>query len=332
MDFVEAPFGGEGVEVPLVGLTVIGPDTEWSEYCKQSLFVDADGNLDLTRSEEEIAGFIQSWLYFGLISVLGDTIIDGQDFSTAGKSWPTVVDSKLIASALIDIKLRLLRLPNDSRKPILQRQTALLIKADDAVRWTEDQLTSRPNGLVDLILLSVKVLIGTIARSYDHVGGRSRLLDNPEVYLLWYDVAQRRSDQLRAASRALKTKMMENGWCIHQIHKILSRFDYQTAYFFARLPRPISARLGHERCTHNSCKGWDSKPGDTRARHEKTNCTCPTISVPSAEVARIIQSNCIPLVSVEEDLHGDLSLKLHTMKRYAKRGSCSFKAEFVMSQ
>lgn len=317
MDFVEAPFGGEGIEVPLVGFTAIGPDdTEWSEYRKQSPFVDADGNLDITRPQEEIAGSIQSWLYFGLLSVLDNKIIDVQDFSTVGKCWPTVVDSKRVASALIDTKASVHSLPARSRKPILQRQRVLLIKADEAARWVENHFTGHSSDLVDLILLSVKILIGTIACSFDYVQGGMR-------FGTWYDAAQKRNDHLKAASRALKTKMIEIGWCVHQTYKVLSTFNYQTAYFFARLPRPISARLGHKRCTKDSCKGWDSKIRRTRARHETETCTCSSVNVSSVEVAEIIRSNQIPLVSIEEDIHGDLSLKLHAMKRYVNPASCS---------
>ncbi|KAJ4323676.1 hypothetical protein N0V94_001735 [Neodidymelliopsis sp. IMI 364377] len=70
MDFIDAPFGGEGIEVPLVASTIMTSDwAKWEEYRKQSPVVNAEGNLDITRPQEEIAGFIQSWLYFGLLAV-----------------------------------------------------------------------------------------------------------------------------------------------------------------------------------------------------------------------------------------------------------------------
>jgi hypothetical protein len=318
MDFIDAPFGGEGIEVPLVASTVMTSDwAKWEEYRKQSPVVDAEGNLDITRPQEEIAGFIQSWLYFGLLAVVSGETIDGHNFSTAGKGWPTILDSKLVTSKLVNIRFDELRLPWERCKPIVVSQRLMLFKAGEAVIWVENHFIEQGSDLVDLVLLSVKILIGTIARSYDYARDDKTTGERwMKFRQLWHDVAQRRSDRLKPASRALATKMIETGWCVHQIHKILATFNYQAAYFFARLPRPVSARLEHKLCSKNSCKGWDSKPGDTHARHEIEGCTCSTITVSSVEVANIIRGNQVPLVSIEEDLHGKLSLKLHTMTRY----------------
>jgi hypothetical protein len=328
MDFVEPPFGGEGLEVPLVGLTVMDlTDNEWTEYRRRSPFVDAAGNLDVARPQQDIAGFIQSWLYFGLLAVLSDTTIEGRDLSIPGKRWSTVISSELVASELTDIKLGVLRLPRDKCMIELERHKTLLVKADEAVRWAERQFIGQPSKLVDLILLSVKVLIGTIAESYDCVcANMFEQLCGTSIQ--WYRIAKKRGDPLKAADRALQNKMIENGWCVHQIQKILSTFSYQTAYYFARLPRPRSARLGHMACTDSSCKGWDSKPGDTRARHATGTCACPTVSVSSVKVAEIIRSNQIPLVSIEEDATGVLSLKLHTRNRYVESVCASQKTSW----
>jgi hypothetical protein len=202
---------------------------------------------------------------------------------------------------------------------VLERHKTLLVKADEAARWAEGHFTNNSSKLLDLVLLSVKVLIGTIAHSYDNASDNmfEKLCGTS---LQWYDIAQRRGDCLKAADRALEVTMIENGWCVHQIRKLLSTFSYQTAYYFARLPRPRSGRLGHETCNSISCRGWDSKPGSTHARHATEACSCQTITVSSREVAEIIRSEQIPLVSIEEDVHGTLSLKLHTRRRYVQLG------------
>lgn len=287
----------------------MGPEeSEWFRSVDQ---------LDFFHPEEENAGLLQSLLYFGLIAVISNKTIDGNRFSTRGKRWPTIVSSQLVASALIEVKINVLRLPRDACMELLQRHKKLLVKADSAVRQAERHFTRCSSSLIDLILLSVKILIGTIVHSYDCA------LDNTFDHLCgtpiqWCDIAQRRGDRSRAAHRELETKMMQNGWCIHQAHKILSTFSYQTAYYFARLPRPRSARLGHDRCSRKSCKGWDSNPGNTHACHVTDACACSTISVSSADVAKIIRSDRIPLVSIEEDVLGNLSLKLHTKTRYVQ--------------
>lgn len=315
MDFVLSPYGGAGIEVPLLSPEIISLNTvEWPKYSKRSSFVDADGNLDITRSENHIASFIQTWLYFGLLSALGDTIINGRDFSTTGRNCSAIIDSELVVSALVDNRFSLLRLPKSDRRLLLQRHATLLVEASKASQWLESHFIEDSSELLELIFLSVRILMGTIVRSYEYVPNWD-MEENHEVVETWYCIIRRQSNTLGIAKRALRTKMIDNGWCVHQAHKILSKFDYQTSYFFARLPRLNKARVRHDQCTKKSCKGWDSKPGATRACHETEDCTCSTISVSSREVAKIIENNRIPLVSIEEDNSGQLVIKLHTMKR-----------------
>lgn len=320
MDFVEAPFGGEGVEVPLIASTVMRPGHQtWTRYRDQCSLVRCSTRLDVSCSQRSIAAFIQEWLYFGLLAVLCDATIKGYDFSTPGKRRFRVVSSELVRSKIINMQLSVLQLPEKERVNVLRRHRRILSEANDAVDWAESHFSTRSNSSddVDLILLSVKILIGTISRSCDWA--RSEIDQKMGVIIPdWFDVAHRRGDQLTAAGRAIEVKMTANGWCVHQIHKVLSTFSYQTAYYFAKLPRPGSAGLVHDSCSKNSCRGWDSKPGQTGARHATNTCTCPTISISSVDVARIIQSGHIPLVSIEEDAHGSLTLRLHIKKWYVQ--------------
>jgi hypothetical protein len=318
MDFVKAPFGGEGVEVPLVTSTVIRPGHDiWVWYYDQRSHVYYSALLDVFRSQRSIAAFIQEWLYFGLLAALCNTTIEGYNFSTPGKRRFRVISSELVRSKLIDMQLSVLQLPEKKRADVLQRHRRILSNANEAVHWVESHFTVRSNSsdLIDLMVLSAKVLIGTISRSYDWASAQD---SGPQkaIGLDWFDVAHRQGDQLTAAGRAIEVKMIENGWCVHQIHKVLSTFSYQTAYYFAKLPRPGSARLVHENCSKKSCRGWNSEPGYTSARHATDTCTCPTISISSVDVAKVIQGGHIPLVSIEEDVHGSLSLRLHTKQWY----------------
>jgi len=315
MDFIEAPFGGEGVEVPLVTSAVIRPgDDIWLWYHNQRSPVYYSARLENSNLQGPIATFIQEWLYFGLLAVLCDTTITTHDFSTLGKRGFRVVSSELIKSNLINMQLGVLQLPEEERVDVLQRHSKILSEANEAAHWVEGHFTVRSNSSdsIDLILLSVKVLISAISRSYHWTHDKSRRRQEAND---WFYVAHRQGDQFTAAGRAIEVKMRENGWCVHQIHRVLSTFSYQTAYYFATLPRPGSAKLVHESCSKNSCRGWNSQPGRTSARHARDTCACPTLSISSVDVAKVIQNGHIPLVSIEEDVYGSLTLKLHTWQQ-----------------
>lgn len=169
MDFIEAPFGGEGVQVPLIASTVIRPgDDIWMWYHNPKPSDHYSTRLDVSSSAESKATFIQEWLYFGLLAVLCDTAITGYNFSTPGERRLRVVSSQLVKSKIINMQVSVLQLPEKERTDVLQRHSRILSDANGAAHWAESHFTVRSNSSesIDLILLSVKVLISTISRSY----------------------------------------------------------------------------------------------------------------------------------------------------------------------
>lgn len=320
MDFAGSSHGGEDIEIPLVTSAVIGPDfDDWIHYLnRHPTIADSHGKWNDASSHDDIAGTVQCWLYFGLLAVLSGKTIDARYFSatTTGRDvGGPVVNSSLVRSNIIDLLLSVLRLPESECTQVIRRHNGILRAAGYFTQWLESHLTQRSSDLIDVILLSVKILIGTISTAYRNgKHGGYGVHARP----LLHDAAQGKDLGYQCADRALERKMKENGWCAHQINKVLSSFSYQTAYYFAKLPRPRSADLGHEDCTKVSCIAWNSVLGHTGARHATDGCSCPFISVSSVGVARIIQSGNIPLVSLEEDVDGNLALRLHTKKWYVQ--------------
>jgi hypothetical protein len=325
MDFNETPFGGKNVEVPLVTLAVIRPgDHTWSQYYEAL----CPSNLSICHSQMSIAGYIQERLYLGLLASLCDTTISGYDLSASGQRWSRVISSEMVKLRLVNFQLSVLRLGEKERKDVYWRHKNILLETNKAADFVERRFSmcSSSSDLVDLILLSVRVLIGTVYRCYyDWLPAHNyeiRVLGLSEI--AWHRVARRQSGQVTAADRILEANMIKNGWCTHQIHKVLSTFSYQAAYYVSKLPRLGNARVMHKTCKKNSCRGWNSKPGLTRPRHVTESCSCTTISISSMDVAKIIQGGDIPLVSIEEDAHGSLTLKLHTRRWFVQLRAFNF--------
>jgi hypothetical protein len=173
MDFVEAPFGAEGIEVPLLTSTDIPPGGDndiWMWYHDQrSVLRYSAAGMNVSSVQGAIAAFIQDWLYFGLLAVLCNTTIKGYDLSTPGKHHGRVVSSELVRNKIISLQLSVLKVPKNERANMLERHKRILRRANEAAHLFEKQFNVRSSSSdsVDLILLSVKVLIGTISRSYD---------------------------------------------------------------------------------------------------------------------------------------------------------------------
>jgi hypothetical protein len=323
MDFNETPFGGKNVEVPLVTSAVIQPgDHTWSRYYEAL----CTGNPSICHSQMSIAGFIQEWLYLGLLASLCDTTISGHDFSASGQRWSRVISSDMVKLKLVNFQLSILRLGEKERKDVYWRHKRILLDRSGAADKVERRMCSSSSDLVDLMLLSVRVLIGTVYRCYyDWLPAHAyeiRVLGLSEM--AWSRVARGQGSQLTPADRILEANMIKNGWCTHQIHKVLFTFSYQAAYYISKLPRSGNARIMHKTCKKNSCNGWNSKPGLTRPRHVTESCSCATISISSMDVAEVIQGGDIPLVSIEEDAHGSLTLKLHTRRWFVQLRAFNF--------
>ena len=81
MDYLQLPSapGARHLRIPLVTTMKFKPATHFRLFPRERGF-RSHGRWTLDRPESEIADFVQSWLYFGLISELCGEELDLADF------------------------------------------------------------------------------------------------------------------------------------------------------------------------------------------------------------------------------------------------------------
>lgn len=340
MDFVPAPTGSPSflsIAVPLLvengcRYRMDQLEGDYRGFPRRVGFVGEDGELDLTRSQDEIAGFLQAWLYFGLLASLVGPDRD-QDRFTSGQ--PPIVNSVLVAEVLDEFgkkaseAAKLVKTSKASRSAArrfssrcahptraLQPQreaffltiTEHLQVAAEAVHRVEVHFREKAEKKLATITLSIKVLLGTLMHITYEAYECYPSLEPYELSIR--PCTKRRQEVNLPASRLLLAHLLKHGWCRQQADVVLS-YPYDVAYFFARLQR---SPRDHSKCVHK-CVGWNAHEGKRLNDHREDGCKCLVLAVSTKEVAEIIRGGGTPLVRLRRDSEGKWTLQLIKKRR-----------------
>jgi len=246
-------------------------------------------NFDFQRDDPRhywIASFVQSWLYFGLLSEFTQTPIDRSMFVRAETEDGTIRRFVSSTLALKEIGIRTALLPEDDDDDEAD-------KIGDRVVEAQSQEYSRLRRLLDfaqeqrvkvdkryhqssfeplaVILLSVRVLIDTLRAislgvSSTHI---TLSVDTPEPIL---------------TNAFLNRLMRTNQWCPVHINQIMHTFNSPLVCFISQIRRRHRPEITHENCK-DACIAFnieeevedenvypeDDERGDEHDDHENEN-------------------------------------------------------------
>jgi hypothetical protein len=125
----------------------------------------------------------------------------------------------------------------------------------------------------------------------------------------------------RAAQRLLRL-FEENGWCPYRAHQLCRSYDYLIVNRLASLKRDEESRENHGQCMQlKKCSAHDltvDSPSLYPFRHvDESRVDCDLVGIPEEEIASIIRSGGIPLISMGLD-ENDLDLKVVRCTPYIK--------------
>ncbi|KAF2731868.1 hypothetical protein EJ04DRAFT_578761 [Polyplosphaeria fusca] len=293
-------------------------------------------HLDLERPLEEVNQLLQSWLYFGVLSVFLGRPASPTDLKFDAKvGLPLSVGARL-QQVIHLFNNRVDRTALRVRGPHIDGLFTILHYADWWSEKFEAAVQDRDSALAHSCL-AVKILISSLASALlpnadeyekrikhlmkhdpqrrkrsgwvSHFEYRSRLMQNVCLIPL-RDVAALPS----TSSTLLRSRMLENDWCSHQIKQILSSCDYTTCTYLADMKRFI--RKSHRRCADApKCIAGNARMDNYITRHASETCNCPHITAPIDEIVEIIKRGRVPLVGIVESSDG--ALEIHVRERTA---------------
>lgn len=265
-------------------------------------FTFEDGGVQ--SSAEDIASFIQSWLYFGLLAEVVGKPIDRSKFLRRKTSASGTSEDFVSSIALKDLILQLRPLEDDrdgseddedELPPEYFRVSSFLDFAErECVRI--DRMAQSSIAPLPVILLSIRVLIDTL---------RFLCLGDGD-----HEIAPLVRYELRPSSTAqlLINLMKSNGWCPFQINYILHSFYSPLVYYISQIRRCHRSDITHENCSRDACVAFNIDRDTYTTRHEQCDCLCSLVYIPGNEMRKIIDRGGIPLAFLKRSATGEVSL------------------------
>ena len=122
-----------------------------------------------------------------------------------------------------------------------------------------------------------------------------------------------------SSRKILDGLMKDKGWCPSQIRRVGSKCDYSMMHYLSNIDRRSSEKITHDTCSSRQCKAYNSEPDSYVTSHTTGGCQCSFIAAPTEQVNEIIRSGRVPLISLQNALHGKIEIRVHASKANSTR-------------
>jgi hypothetical protein len=255
-----------------------------------------DGQLDLeTRSIDDCASLLQSWLYFGTLCEFTERPIEVPKFvhPSMQEEGREVLRWKPCGhEAIADWENRMDLINNKRSSGLVTDRINSVLHHAAFCALELEQLRFAQTPPLPAISLSVKILIQTLFGVLQRRSPFSTLTP-PYLPVLPYGAAE-----MPASTKLLMSKMADQGWCPSQIHSLFQKSDHYILFFFSQLNRRGGNGKGHDSCSARQCVANNVDMSHYETKHRTPSCRCRSIEIPKSPLIEIIKSGGIPLVSV----------------------------------
>ncbi|KAF7561367.1 hypothetical protein G7046_g2800 [Stylonectria norvegica] len=293
-----------------------------------------DPELRVRRARDERIGV--SWLYFGVLDVFFSRHVDAQTFRTQTDS-SNVLHSQQAVSSLPLIPL-LDRWIEEVIIPVLDPPHTRDVTEDDFLALFKyrkttieilenilaqvemiEQLPQSSQAPLPVILLSAKVLIGTLSG----VSNEVITLGEDLLTLGYFDrsghieqsfpLPPGPGHQKRASPtcQLLLDEFAAQDFCPFVARQICQTYNFVAAYYATRLGN--NSKASHRLCSTSECVANNVDMTNYTTRHASADCKCPHLPIPVEEMRSIIEAGGIPLVRVESGENGHVVVKVKRM-------------------
>ena len=251
------------------------------------------------RSLEEVASFLQTWLYVGLlVSALGkDLPLD--DFIDRNESTQPVISTRLLGLHIEKWRKQVDDYQEEDKDSISTTIEDIFIEANAVNKGLSfilfyGDLSEEEERTLSGTLFIQKLLLEALATSFQEV------LDIGDVGGgIFYDVE-------------LENRLLQGGWCPKTVDFMQHNLPLQIQSYAFVLGSTRANSL-HAECTVGEiggCRlgqmGLDFKPC-----HVESDCTCDSVSPPMSKVIEMLQGGYIPILSIKRNTEEIPNLKIY---------------------
>jgi len=254
----------------------------------------------INRRSEELAPFLQAWLFFGLIACCLNTQINVNDFTRVSEDG----QRKFITTAKLEVYFAdfFSRFPPPENDDERERVFA-----------EREEKTAEFRATMSAASQIFEVLRGTIERGNPpNVGGLEEvhfvatLIGALSTVVAWAYTGRENRHLLGIGfgrSPLILNRFRNSGWCLNAINRVTAKFSFDMqAYVYAL--GTVRTSQNHKKCTIGYC--FANQAGENfepkHLVHPSLSCKsgdCEFIAAPIAEVVKVLQEGFIPVLEVQ---------------------------------
>ena len=266
------------------------PFVEYAGRKGKTWMVEEDGQVTFElheivspTSKSELACFLQTWLFFGLLAeTLGD-LYDHDTFVTKS----------------VDTKERILT--TKYLQPLIEKRIAWIATLGKAV---QKQLFEHAGKCIEITWKAqrldisnldprIKYSIGAVAEFIASAINKAHLTVFPG------------SDRCRKPfadgfyTQEIKERMVQANWCPNDFARVRDKFQsIQLLFYYSRMKKPWS-NLHHGNCTEDRCVAHSINLSQYRTRHCEGCERCEDVRIDNKHIMNILQSGALPLLLIK---------------------------------
>ncbi|KAL8826722.1 MAG: hypothetical protein Q9170_007297 [Blastenia crenularia] len=266
------------------GTNPLGNETE---------MVNAYINRVSSESITELESFLQTWLFFGLLTEIFGDLFTPSSFVQSAESRDKPQDLSLLnTSQLVPMvegwmsRIEAAEKSEDRRVQYEHIATCLRLTST-ALQAVKSAFCSDFNPWIRRSIASVGELL-------TQATNRAYTIEDPEKdnrcpgnWRLLYDDPQS------------IIQMKQNGLCPNEIYRIRSLFISAQTYHFLTWMKNGASSIRHQQCTEHQCQANHNHLGQYKAKHRHDTCECENYFIDISEVIRILSRGSLPLLRIK---------------------------------
>ena len=237
-------------------------------------------------AKSELACFLQTWLFFGLLAeILGD-LYDHDTFVTESSDTGEQILKTNDLQSLIETRITWIA---TLEKPVQKQLFEHAGKCID-ITWKARRL--------DILTLDPRInySIGAVAEFIASAIDKAHLKAFPG------------SDRCRKPfangfyTEEIKNRMVEANWCPNDFARVRDKFQsIQLLFYYSHMKKPLS-KTHHRNCTEDGCVAHSINLSEYRTRHCE-DCDegeiCDEVSIDNQPIMNILQTGALPLLLIK---------------------------------
>ena len=251
-----------------------------------------------TRSIEETAALLQSWLFFGLLqTILGD-LYDANDFVCEREEGVKFISTGILESLLRQWTLRNTLEPDST---IVKQQLDSFYKLMVTHRTISVRMHLCGLDLGDSsIMLSIALLGERLQAALIDIYSHCKF-ETP-VNQVWRLFGAEHPD----IGKPILELMQARGWCLYDLSRLKTQAGLVSILsYYSNIPPPRSSK-DHSSCTEERCLAMTTVPATYKLSHSNEGCHCPLLFADEKEVIKTLLDGSIPLVKMTFDTQSKL--------------------------